>query len=327
MEAFTPKNLNKVSELVKTAQNVLRTEAAALQILAEELPADFEHAIDEILRNQGRVIVSGIGKSGHIARKVSATLSSTGTASYYVHPSEASHGDLGMISTSDILIILSNSGETTEMSDILAHARRFSIPIIGVSSKPQSTLMKAADYRLLLPDAPEACPMGMAPTTSTTMMLALGDAMAVSLMEKRNFRPENFHDLHPGGQLGAKMLSVAQLMHEEGELPIVAPETSMQETLLVMTSKGFGIAAIVEDEKLVGVISDGDLRRHMDKLLEKTAGEIASAKPVTIKAGQFAAEALGIMNANKISVLIVTDEKLKPIGILHIHDLLRAGVM
>ena len=311
---------------IETARRVLRIEAAALEQMASDLPTDFSTVVDAILQTTGRVIVSGVGKSGHIGNKIAATLASTGTPASFVHATEASHGDLGMVTAADFCLLISNSGETAELRDIVAHTRRFSIPMAAISSKPDSTLMRAADYKLGLPNAPEACHIGMAPTTSTTLTLALGDALAVALMERRNFRPDDFRVFHPGGKLGAQMATVAQLMHSGDELPVVDANMPMQDALITMTAKGFGIAAVCRDGRLTGVISDGDLRRHMHHLMEKQAGDIASENPVTVSADQFAAEALNIMNTRKISVLMVVDAENMPIGILHIHDLLRAGV-
>jgi arabinose-5-phosphate isomerase len=304
----------------------LRIEAAALEQMASDLPADFSTVVDAILQTTGRVIVSGVGKSGHIGNKIAATLASTGTPASFVHATEASHGDLGMVTAADFCLLISNSGETAELRDIVAHTRRFSIPMAAISSKPDSTLMRAADYKLGLPPAPEACHIGMAPTTSTTLTLALGDALAVALMERRNFRPDDFRVFHPGGKLGAQMATVAQLMHSGDALPVIDANMPMQDALITMTAKGFGIAAVCRDGRLTGVISDGDLRRHMHHLMDKQAGDIASQNPVTVSADQFAAEALNIMNTRKISVLMVVDAVRVPIGILHIHDLLRAGV-
>lgn len=315
-----------INVMNETAKRVLQIEGNALLSLANELPRDFSTAVAAISTCKGRVIVSGVGKSGHVGRKISATLASTGTASYFVHATEASHGDLGMISNDDICLLISNSGETAELRDITAHALRFSIPIIAISSKADSTLMKAASYRLTLPNAPEACSIGMAPTTSTTLTLAIGDALAVVLMEQCNFRPEHFHVFHPGGKLGAQIATVGQLMHSGDELPVVEYNVPMQEALISMTSKGFGIAAVVKDHTLWGVISDGDLRRHIHHLMDRTAGEIASQRPLIAKVDEFAAETLLLMNVEKISALIVVDDKNIPCGILHIHDLLRAGV-
>lgn len=316
-----------VTEVRKSALQVLETEAEALNLLARNIPHDFEPAVNTILGAKGRVIVSGIGKSGHIGRKIAATLTSTGTPANFVHAAEASHGDLGMITREDVCLLLSNSGETSELRDILGYATRFSIPIIAISGKLDSALMHAADCRLLLPPAPEACPNGLAPTTSTTLMIALGDALAVALMEARGFRPEHFRELHPGGRLGAQMTQVSAVMHGEGELPLVCADAPMSETLLVMTSKGFGVAIIVSDEgTLIGVVTDGDLRRNMENLMQRTAGEIATRSPITVRPEDFACKVLARMNEHEVSVVPVVDENRRAIGILHIHDLLRAGV-
>jgi arabinose-5-phosphate isomerase len=312
--------------IVTAARQVLETEGAALQLMANQLPEDFCAVVRLMLATTGRVIVSGIGKSGHIGRKISATLASTGTPSFFVHASEASHGDLGMITPDDICILISNSGETQELRDVVAHSRRFSIPLVAISSKLNSTLMQAADYKLLLPKAPEACPMGLAPTTSTTLTLALGDALAVALMEQRNFKPENFRTFHPGGKLGAQLATVAQLMHTGDSIPLVPMDMPMKDVLLVMTSKGFGAAGAVESGVLRGVVSDGDLRRNMEHLMSCRAADVATLNPVTVSGAMLAAEALAIMNGRKITTLFVVDEAGVPTGILHLHDLLRAGV-
>jgi arabinose-5-phosphate isomerase len=294
--------------------------------MATNMPADFEAVVQLMLTLKGRVIVSGIGKSGHIGRKIAATLASTGTPASFVHCAEASHGDLGMITQNAICLLISNSGETAELRDMVAHTSRFSIPMVAISSKPDSTLMKAADYRLCLPHAPEACSIGMAPTTSTTLTLALGDALAVALMEQRNFMPEDFRVFHPGGKLGAQMAKVGQLMHRGNAVPLVQARDSMRETLLTMTTKGFGTAGVLENEQLVGVISDGDLRRNMDTLLSGCAKDVASPDPITVTEDVLAASALATMNECQISALLVVDDHKHPVGILHIHDLLRAGV-
>ena len=314
------------NSFVQAAKKVLQTEADALETLKNDLPNDFSDLVKLILNLNGRVIVSGVGKSGHIGNKIAATLASTGTPAYFVHATEASHGDLGMITEKDLCLLISNSGETSEIFDIVAHARRFSIPVATISSNTESTLVKAADFKLCLPVVEEACPIGMAPTTSTTMMLALGDALAVALMEAKNFNTENFKVLHPGGKLGAKMMMVSQVMHKSDALPLVETQTSMKETLLTMSSRGFGIAAVVnEKDFLVGVITDGDLRRHINDLMSKTAGEIASLSPITVVRETFVVDALKLMQENKITVLIVTSAGNKPVGILHIQDLLKVG--
>ena len=314
------------NSFVQAAKKVLQTEADALETLKNDLPNDFSDLVKLILNLNGRVIVSGVGKSGHIGNKIAATLASTGTPAYFVHATEASHGDLGMITEKDLCLLISNSGETSEIFDIVAHARRFSIPVATISSNTESTLVKAADFKLCLPVVEEACPIGMAPTTSTTMMLALGDALAVALMEAKNFNTENFKVLHPGGKLGAKMMMVSQVMHKSDALPLVETQTSMKETLLTMSSRGFGIAAVVnEKDVLVGVITDGDLRRHINDLMSKTAGEIASLSPITVVRETFVVDALKLMQENKITVLIVTSAENKPVSILHIQDLLKVG--
>jgi arabinose-5-phosphate isomerase len=315
------------NSFVTAAKKVLKTEADGLEKLQDDLPIDFSDLVKFILNLTGRVIVSGVGKSGHIGSKIAATLASTGTPAYFVHATEASHGDLGMITEQDLCLLISNSGETIEMFDILSHARRFGIPVATMSSNCESTLVKTADFKLCLPMAEEACPIGMAPTTSTTMMLALGDALAVALMEAKSFNAENFKVFHPGGKLGAKLMTVGQLMHKNDIMPLVKTETSMKETLLTMSSKGFGIAAIVDEIGcLVGVITDGDLRRHIDDLLGKNAGDIASLSPITVAEETFVVDALNLMQDRKISVLIVTSADNRPVGIIHIQDLLRVGV-
>lgn len=312
---------------VAHAREVFELEAKALHQFASEIPEDFGPAIETILAAKGRVIVSGVGKSGHVGRKIAATLASTGTPALFVHPSEASHGDLGMITGDDICILISNSGESAELADLLVYARRFAIPLIGVSRRPDSTLMRAANLKLLLPDAPEVCAIGMAPTTSTTLTMALGDALAVALMKARGFRPEDFSVFHPGGKLGARLTYVRQLMHNSGALPLVRHDTPMTEALITMTSGGFGVAVVLaQDGTLQGVVTDGDLRRNIARLMDGTAGTFASRDPITVDPEMLAADALAQMNAASITVLIVVDGARKPVGILHLHDLLRAGV-
>ena len=312
--------------IVRSARRVLQTEANAILEMVEALPKDFAEVVELILKTEGRVIISGVGKSGHIGRKISATLASTGTPSYFVHAAEASHGDLGMITSQDICLLISNSGETNELRDILLHTRRFNIPMIAISSNMGSTLMQSADFKLNLPNLPEACAIGMAPTTSTTLTLALCDAIAVAVMEQRGFGSEDFLKNHPGGKLGAQLSRVADLMHKGEKVPTVEADTPMSDVLLSMTSKGFGITGVLKGGILIGVISDGDLRRHMGNLMEKTAGEIATLDPVTITPELFAAQALALLNEKKISAIMVVDEAKRPVGIVHIHDLLRAGV-
>ena len=310
-----------------TARRVLRTEAEGLQSLADHLPADFVEVVKLLLQARGRVIVSGMGKSGHIARKIAATLSSTGTPSHFVHPAEASHGDLGAISGGDVCILISKSGETAELSDLIHHTRRLGIPLVGIGSIRKSTLMDAADYRLVLPPAPEACVIGLAPTTSTTMTLALGDALAVVLMEQRGFVAEHFRSFHPGGRLGARLAKVSQIMRDQDALPLVDPDTPMTETILVMTNKGLGVAGVVREGRLIGIVTDGDLRRNMDGLMSKLTREVATWSPLTAPPGMLAAEAVTLMNQRKVLMLFVVDDEGAPIGVLHIHDCLRLGVV
>ncbi len=308
------------------ARTVLQVEGDALASMRERLPADFDAVVEALLQVTGRVIVSGMGKSGHVAAKIAATMASTGTPAQYVHPGEASHGDLGMITRADALILISNSGETKELADIIAYAKRFAVPLVAITKRPDSTLGRQADHLLDLPNAPEACGIGMAPTTSTTCTMALGDALAVALMTLRGFERENFLDFHPGGTLGAQLLTVSAVMHKGAALPVVTPDTPMSETLLEMTAKGFGVAAVTDGEGLIGVITDGDLRRNMDDLMGRTAGEVATMDPLSISPAALLSEALGLMNARKVSALFAVDEAGRLQGLVHIHDILRAGV-
>ncbi|MEM6546734.1 MAG: KpsF/GutQ family sugar-phosphate isomerase [Pseudomonadota bacterium] len=316
---------------METGRRVLSTEAAALTQLGLSLDDNFADAVDRIMAVRGRVILSGMGKSGHIARKTAATFASTGTPAQFVHPAEASHGDLGMVTAEDLCIVLSNSGETRELADIVGHTRRFGIPLIGIASRRDSTLLRAADVPLTLPPAPEACSVGLAPTTSTTLALALGDALAVAVMERRNFTPDHYRIFHPGGTLGAQLLQVSSLMHTGAALPVVERGTAMPDALVEMSSKGFGIVGVVDEAgHLDGVITDGDLRRKMDGLLDRTAGDVATRNPQTIQADALAAEALAAMNAPPRPTLCLfvfgSEGDQRPIGIIHIHDCLRAGV-
>lgn len=320
-------NLPNPSTALEAARRVIAQEAEGLHVLANALDDSFTDLVGRILALKGRVIISGMGKSGHIARKIAATLASTGTPAYFVHPSEASHGDLGMITVDDLVLCLSNSGETAELRDMIAYTRRFSIPLVGLVRRAGSVLTEAADIAIILPEVPEASPVG-APTTSTTMMLAFGDALAMALLEARGFSKEDFGVFHPGGKLGKAFVRVAELMHSGDELPLVAPSTPMKEVLLVMTAKRFGLAIVVgKNEELQGVITDGDLRRHMHAgLIEKPAADVMTRTPLTVPPSMLAAEALGILNSKSVTSLLVV-EAAKPVGILHIHDCLRAGIM
>lgn len=309
------------------AARVLRTEADALLAMSDMLPSAFSDTVDAILRTSGRVVLSGIGKSGHVAKKIAATLASTGTPAFFVHPAEASHGDLGMVTPHDICLLLSNSGETPELRDLIAHCARFDIQLIGMSRDEGSALMRAADFRLTIPDRPEACAIGMAPTTSTTLMMGLGDALAVALMEARKFKAEEFRAFHPGGKLGAQLTPVRQVMHGVDRLPSVTESTPMPEVILTMTAGGFGVAAVLDQAgDLLGVVTDGDLRRNMDGILSRTAADVCTRHPVTVSPDTLAAEALAVINKFKIGVVFVC-EGAKPVGVLHLHDLLRIGVM
>ena len=305
---------------------VLAQEIKGLMALSEALGSEFAELVSLLSGIKGRVIVTGMGKSGHVARKIAATMASTGTPAYFVHPAEASHGDLGMITTSDAVLALSNSGETAELAAIIAYCKRFSIPLIGVVRRKNSMLVEAANIAIVLPEIPEACITG-APTTSTTMMMALGDAISVALVERRGFSKQDFSVFHPGGKLGQAFIRVSNLMHTKAELPLVSEGDRMREVLLTMTSKHFGCAGVVAgDGALIGIITDGDLRRHMSSdLLEKPAKEVMKAAPLTVSPQALAAEALAIMNERSITSLFVTEGN-RPVGILHIHDCLRAGV-
>lgn len=314
-------------KICDAAREVLKTEAAALQALADGLPDGFADAVRTMHATSGRIVVSGVGKSGHVGRKISATFASTGTPSLFVHPTEASHGDLGMIGQDDLCLMLSNSGETRELGDLIEYCRRFRIPIVAMTGRGGSTLARAATHALVLPDAAEACPMGLAPTTSTTLSLALGDALAVALMNARGFTRDTFSVFHPGGKLGAQLARVGSLMHGGDEVPRVDRDVPMGETLIEMTSKGFGVAAVVDAEgRLAGVVTDGDLRRNMSDLMQRTAGDVANPSPVIAGPEMLAAEAMALLQERSILALIVVDEGHRPVGVLNVHDLLRAGV-
>jgi arabinose-5-phosphate isomerase len=316
-----------VADLV-VARRVIRAEIAGLERLAEMLDGAFEAAVAICAAVRGRIIVAGVGKSGHIARKIAATLASTGTPAQFVHPVEASHGDLGMIGSEDAILALSNSGETAEFADIVAYSRRCNIPLIAITGGARSTLAAAADTVLLLPAAAEACPMGLAPTTSTTMMAALGDALALALLERKGFSPADFQLFHPGGRLGRRLMRVRDIMHQEDEVPLVSPNAPMSEAILIMTARSFGCVGVSGREgRLIGVITDGDLRRHMgDSLLQQTVGAVMHRNPKTIAPAALAADALGLMNRFAITSLFVIDNDGRPVGFLHMHDCLRAGV-
>jgi len=327
----SPKAERKDADLTAAAR-LLRLEAAALNSLIANLNDSFIGALDRIQAISGRVVVTGMGKSGHIARKIAATLASTGTPAFFVHPAEASHGDLGMITRDDAVLALSNSGETNELTDLVAYTRRFAIPLVAITSRAESALAEAADIALLLPNVPEACPLGLAPTTSTTAMLALGDALAIALLERRGFSADDYQVLHPGGSLGRRLLRVLDIMHVGDQVPLTQPDALMSDALLVMTAKHFGCVGVVDGAgKLIGIVTDGDLRRHMGgTLLDKRVGDVMTHWPQTIRPRALAAEALNLMNSRGIDnrgigCLFVVEEG-RPVGILNIHDCLRAGV-
>ncbi len=310
-------------------RRVLNVEAEALLQLAQSLDESFERALDLLVQTKGRVILSGIGKSGHIANKIASTFSSTGTPAFFVHPSEASHGDLGMVTPGDTLIMLSLSGETSELFDMINYAKRFDFPIIAITCRADSVLAKAARHTLLLPPFTEACPMGLAPTTSTTLMLALGDALAISLLKRKGFSQKDFKNFHPGGQLGRKLLHVVDVMRPFEELPLVLKGTLMSEALVIMTKKGFGCIGVLDKEaNLVGIITDGDLRRHMNpSLLTQTVEDVMTPSPKTIFSSSFAIEALGFMNRKSITNLFVLEETSgRLVGLLRLHDCLIEGL-
>ncbi len=312
------------------ARDVLATEAAALTALAGTLGETFAAAIALLAGIGGRVVVTGMGKSGHVARKITATLASTGTPALFVHPAEASHGDLGMIVPGDAVIALSNSGEAAELADIVSHVRRFALPLIAITSRAESTLARAADLVLLLPKAPEAGPIGMAPTTSTTMQMALGDAIAVALLARRGFTAADFSLFHPGGKLGARLRRVRDLMHTGEEVPLAAPGTRMDQAILLITAKHFGCLGVVDGEgHLLGVVTDGDLRRAMaPDLLAREVGQVMTTNPRVIGPERLAEDALHDMTAltPRVMSLFVVDGATRVLGIVHMHDLLRAGV-
>jgi arabinose-5-phosphate isomerase len=314
-------------DAVAVGRRVLGEEAHALGLMANSLGEEFRAAVDLIGEATGRIILTGVGKSGHVGRKIAATLASTGTSALFVHATEASHGDLGMIGAGDVILALSKTGETRELADTIAYAKRFGIPLIAMTASATSALGRAADILLPLPDVAEAADVLNAPTTSTTLQIALGDALAVALVERRGFTPQEFGQFHPGGKLGAMLRTVAELMHGADELPLVNPSAPMSMALLQMSEKRFGCVGVAgADGKLQGLITDGDLRRHMDGLMDHSAGEVMTRDPLTVPPGLLASEALKRMNDSRVTVLFVVDDA-KPVGIVHVHDLLRAGVV
>ncbi|HWB47299.1 MAG TPA: KpsF/GutQ family sugar-phosphate isomerase [Hyphomicrobiaceae bacterium] len=320
-----------VSAGIESALRTLDLESEGLQALRATLEQQgrepFCAAVTQLARARGRVIVTGIGKSGHVGQKVAATFASTGTPAFFVHPSEASHGDLGMITRDDIIVAISWSGESVELGNILTYSRRFKVPLIAITSRAESTLARQADVVLELPRAKEACPHGLAPTTSTTMQLALGDCLAIALLESKGFTARDFRVFHPGGSLGASLKFVADVMHTGDVLPLVAEDKVMSEAIVTMTRKSFGCLGVVDAKgRLTGMITDGDLRRHMGpELLDARARDIMTRKPNTLRPEMLASAALEQINSLKRTQMFVVDGG-KPVGIVHVHDLLRAGV-
>lgn len=319
-------------QYLATAIRVLETEAQALSELSRFLDDRFVQAIDLIASAEGRVIVTGMGKSGHVGKKIAATFASTGTPAFFVHPAESSHGDMGMIVRGDVVLALSNSGEAKELNDLIEYTRRSAIPLIGITSRPQSTLATRSDIALILPPCPEACPNGLAPTTSTTLTLALGDALAITLLEKKGFTAKDFRVYHPGGKLGQQLMTVTEIMHKGDNLPVASENISVTEAVKIISDKGFGCIGLVDGNgKLSGIITDGDIRRKLSAdIMTKTAKDIMSLNPRTVGADTLVAEAMAIMNDlkntfRKITTLLVVDGEGKPVGLLHIHDCLRAG--
>ena len=314
-------------DAIAVGRRVLACESTALAQLGEMLGEAFADAVDLFGGLGGRIVCTGVGKSGHVGRKIAATFASTGQPAMWVHATEASHGDLGMIGPQDAVLALSKSGETRELADVVAYSKRFGAPLVALTCRPDSTLGREADICLAIPDLAEATDAVDAPTTSTTLQMAMGDALAIALMERRGFGPHDFRQFHPGGKLGAVLRSVSSLMHAGRELPLVAEDAPMQTALLVMTEKRFGCAGVTDSGgRLVGLITDGDLRRHMEGLMAHTAGEVMTRAPKTTRPDALAAEALRVMNESRITVLFVVEDG-RPVGVLHVHDLLRLGVV
>lgn len=329
------KNQDDVTRDLESGMRTIQIEAEGLQALAQSLDGDFSAAVEAIHTmkqgHRGRLIVAGIGKSGHIAKKLVATLASTGTPSHFVHPGEASHGDLGMVTENDVVLMISNSGENPELSDLIQYTKRFGITLIGLTSKQDSALAKHSDILLLMPKMPEACPNGLAPTTSTTMTLALGDALAVALLERMKLTPEQFGVFHPGGKLGKRLLGVKDVMHPLQNVPMINSDATMDQAILLLTSHNLGCVIVSNDgKKCEGVITDGDLKRHMaPDLLEKPVSKIMSANPKTIKADDLAVQAVNIMTKTPgqyITSLVVTDNKGNLSGLIRLQDCLQIGI-
>ena len=316
-------NMNK-NQIIREAKKVLEIEIRGAKTLSYSFNQSFYNVVKTIYNTKGRIVVTGIGKSGHIANKISATFSSTGTPSQFVHPTEASHGDLGSITKNDCILIISNSGQSNELHDLINYSKRFNIPLLSISSNKESLLYRKSKYSILFKKPNEACPLNLAPTTSTTMALIIGDAIAISLLKMRGFKKSNFSKFHPGGNLGKDLLKVSDLMHKKENLPLVKEKDLMSKALIEMTKKGFGCVGVIDkSKKLIGVITDGDLRRNMNRdIITKTASQVMTKQPQVINLDSLVGESLNIMNNNKITSLFVCSNK-KPVGIVHVHDLLR----
>jgi len=316
-------------DIIAYGRQVIQTEAAALGTLHDALDNSFADAIAILIALRGRAVTTGIGKSGAIARKATATFASTGTPALFVHPAEAAHGDLGMLMAGDVLLAFSNSGSTEELQPILNHASKLGLPIIAVGGRRDSLVMRHAEVQLLLPQVDEACPANLAPTTSTAMMMALGDALAMTVARARGLSRAGFEALHPGGAIGKKLMRVAALMHRSDSMPLVSVDTPMRDVIVTMTSMSFGIAGVLDrNERLVGVITDGDLRRHIDHLMESTAEDVMTRDPVWVTPGCFVEDALAILNLRKITAMFAIEDPDggRPVGLVHVHDFLRLGL-
>jgi arabinose-5-phosphate isomerase len=322
-----------MDSIIDIARKVLKTEAEAVNAMIDKLGSNFEKAVEIIYQSKGRVVVTGMGKSGLVGKKIAATLASTGTPAFSLHPAEATHGDLGMVTSDDIIIAISNSGETEEIIELIPFLKRFNVHLISVTGNPESSLSKAADVTLDVSVKEEACPFGIVPTASTTATMAMGDALAVALLMRRGFKEQDFAFFHPGGKIGKKFfIKVKDIMYTGDKIPRVTIKTPMSKTVIEMSSKRLGHTIVFDDNnKVTGVITDGDLRRGIEKwsgkLFEMTAGEVMTKSPKTISEEELAAKALSIMEGNSITALVVTDKDGRVVGIIHLHDILRQGIV
>jgi arabinose-5-phosphate isomerase len=322
-----------MDSIIDIARKVLKTEAEAVNAMVDKLGSNFEKAVEIIYQSKGRVVVTGMGKSGLVGKKIAATLASTGTPAFSLHPAEATHGDLGMVTSDDIIIAISNSGETEEIIELIPFLKRFNVHLISVTGNPESSLSKAADVTLDVSVKKEACPFGIVPTASTTATMAMGDALAVALLMRRGFKEQDFAFFHPGGKIGKKFfIKVKDIMYTGDKIPRVTIKTPMSKTVIEMSSKRLGHTIVFDDNnKVTGVITDGDLRRGIEKwggkLFEMTAGEVMTKSPKTISEEELAAKALSIMEGNSITALVVTDKDGRVVGIIHLHDILRQGIV